>query len=208
MEYNISTYKVINFLNIVSKQKIKTNKNQISQIIPLDEQTKNEFELKHDTKLPNTMIYLDSDSDFSNKFILAYAIANKIHIKKSQYNPGSTETKEILEHELTHVQQYSEHRDNESLDELEFEANQNETKYLRYGEEVHWVELTKGKYFQMTEIEYKKAINKIAYDFEQEIEKEYSCIKNDEEKLKFLIKLKEWSNSSTSKRFSSRLRGI
>lgn len=198
MDCSKSTQKVLNFLNLVSNKKIKKkNTNSASQIIPLDEQTKNEFELEHDTKLPDTMIYLDPDNNYSSRFILAYAIANNIHIKKSKYNPGSTETKEILEHELTHVQQYSEHRDNESLDELEFEANQNETKYLRNGEEVHWVELLPDKYYQMTESEYKKFISKAADEFEFKIEHEIDFMPDNEEKLTFLIRLQEWSESPT-----------
>lgn len=206
MEYSISTQKVINFVKSASTKKIaKQDKNKLSQVIPLDEATKNNFELAHSTELKNPMIYLDSDDDeyFSHSHLLAYAIANQIHIKKSKYNLGSEETQEILEHELTHVQQYSENRINSPEDELEFEAVQNETKHMRNGEEVHWVELVPGKYYQMTATEYKRMLNKIAEDFEEEVEQELFFM-NEEEQLSFLINLEEWSNSCTSERFRFR----
>ena len=39
------------------------------------------------------MIYLDPDNDiFRMHHILAYVLANEIHIKKNKYNPGSAET--------------------------------------------------------------------------------------------------------------------
>lgn len=108
MDYKKTTIKVLEFVNKAKDRKRGTAITLV-QKIPLDAQTKNDFELRHDTRLKDTMIYLDPDDCYhTDNFLLAYAIANKIHIKKSKYNPGSTETQQILEHELTHVRQYSE----------------------------------------------------------------------------------------------------
>lgn len=196
MKYSSSTQKVINFLSIVSKQKIKKqNKEKSPQIIPLDEQTKNDFELKNNTNIKDTMIYIDPDDDFPNPFILAYALANKIHIRKSHYNPGSTETKEILEHELTHIQQYCENRIKASIDELEYEAIQNETQHLRHGEKVYLVEIIPEKYYSMTKTEYKKLTTKMAEIIVQDFEKYMNNISDDENKLEYILKLKSWAES-------------
>ena len=47
----------------------------------------------HNTTLKDPMIYLDPDNDiFRMHHILAYVLANEIHIKKNKYNPGSAET--------------------------------------------------------------------------------------------------------------------
>ena len=104
MEYSTSTKKIFDFVTKSCKRK-KTRKSATpTQIIPLDEQTKNDFELRHDTKLKDTMIYLDPDYNFRlSPALLAFAVENRIHIRKSKYNPGSTETDQIIEHELTHV---------------------------------------------------------------------------------------------------------
>lgn len=50
MELGISTKKVLNLVSFVSKTKIIKQKKLTSpQIIPLDETTRNEFELSHNT---------------------------------------------------------------------------------------------------------------------------------------------------------------
>ena len=147
MEYSISTNKIFDYVTKAGKLRKTRKSSTPSQIIPLDEQTKNDFELRHDTKLKHTMIYLDPDHKFRlSSTLLVFAVENRIHIRKSKYNPGSTETDQIIEHELTHVQQYSEGRTNESVDELEMEANFNETLRLHNGEEVRYVEYAPGKY--------------------------------------------------------------
>ncbi len=113
MNYKRSTIKVFEYVDKVKGLKRKRKPSSVSvQKIPLDEQTRNDFELAHNTKLNDPYIYLDPDASFRNRsLLLAYVLSNQIHIKKSKYNPGSTETKAILEHELTHVQQYSEGRE-------------------------------------------------------------------------------------------------
>ena len=75
------------------------------------------------------MIYLDPDYIFRlSPTLLIFAVENRIHIRKSNYSPGSTETDQIIEHELTHVQQYSEGRANESVwGALQGEYNENPT---------------------------------------------------------------------------------
>ena len=101
---------------------------------------------------------------------MVFAVENRIRIRKSKHSPGSTETDQIIEHELTHVQQYSEGRGNESVDELEMEANFNETLRLHNGEEVRYVEYAPGKYWATTEKEYKRFLNQVAAEFESEAE--------------------------------------
>lgn len=171
MECNSSTKKIFSFVTKAGERRKTRKSSTPSQIIPLDEQTKNDFELRHDTKLKDTMIYLDPDYKFIlSPALLAFAVENRIHIRKSKYNLGSTETDQIIEHELTHVQQYSEGRTNESVDELEMEANFNETLHLHNGEEVRYVEYAPGKYWATTEKEYKRFLNQVAAEFESEAE--------------------------------------
>ena len=171
MEYSISTHKIFDYVTKAGKLRKTRKSSTPSQIIPLDEQTKNNFELWHDTKLKNTMIYLDPDYIFRlSPTLLIFAVENRIYIRKSKYNPGSTETDQIIEHELTHVQQYSEGRANESVDELEMGANFNETLCLHNGEEVRYVEYAPGKYWETTETEYKRFLNQVATEFEWEAE--------------------------------------
>ncbi len=200
MDYKKTTIKVLEFVN-----KAKDRKREPAiipvQKIPLDEQTKNDFELRHDTRLKDTMIYLEPDERYhTNNFLLAYAIANKIHIKKSKYNPGSTETQQILEHELTHVQQYSENRTNESVDELELEAYLNETRPSRNGEELKIIEYLPGKYCECTPKEYQVFLHNIAEDFEQKIESRLRSL-DDEKQYELLSELERWAESYISNEF-------
>lgn len=193
MECNSSTKKIFSFVTKAGERRKTRKSSTPSQIIPLDEQTKNDFELRHDTKLKNTMIYFDPDYKFIlSPALLAFAVENRIHIRKSKYNPGSTETDQIIEHELTHVQQYSEGRDNESVDELEFEATLNETRHLRNGEEVKYIEYASGKYCQTTISEYKRLLADIADDFESKVWSKINML-SEEKQLELLIELEEWS---------------
>ena len=206
MECNISTKKIFSFVTKAGIRRKTRKSSTPSQIIPLDEQTKNDFELRHDTKLKDTMIYLDPDYNFRlSPALLAFAVENKIHIKKSKYNPGSTETNEIIEHELTHVQQYSENRQNAPIDELELEARFNETRRFRNGEEVRYIEYEKGKYCEITPTEYGKLLDKIATGFEFRVESTLRGM-NDEEQLKFLIALQEWSRDSSTEPIANYMR--
>lgn len=202
MNYKKSTIKVFEFVNKVKDIKRKKKSSAVPvQKIRLDEQTRNDFELEHDTKLNDPYIYLDPDDSFRNRsFLLAYALSNQIHIKKSKYNPGSTETKAILEHELTHVQQYSEGRDNESVDELELEASLNEARHLRNGEEVKYIEYAPGKYCETTPSEYKRFLADIANNFETKVWDKINRL-SEEKQLKFIIELEEWSNRYYSDKF-------
>ncbi|WP_288567792.1 DUF4157 domain-containing protein [uncultured Treponema sp.] len=193
MECNSSTKKIFSFVTKAGERRKTRKSSTPSQIIPLDEQTKNDFELRHDTKLKNTMIYFDPDYKFIlSPALLAFAVENRIHIRKSKYNPGSTETDQIIEHELTHVQQYSEGRDNESVDELELEATLNETRHLRNGEEVKYIEYASGKYCQTTISEYKRLLADIADDFESKVWSKINML-SEEKQLELLIELEEWS---------------
>ena len=193
MECNSSTKKIFSFVTKAGERRKTRKSSTPSQIIPLDEQTKNDFELRHDTKLKDTMIYLDPDYKFIlSPALLAFAVENRIHIRKSKYNPGSTETDQIIEHELTHVQQYSEGRDNESVDELELEATLNETRHLRNGEEVKYIEYASGKYCQTTISEYKRLLADIADDFESKVWSKINML-SEEKQLELLIELEEWS---------------
>ena len=204
MECNSSTKKIFDFITKAGERRKTRKSSTPSQIIPLDEQTKNDFELRHDTKLKDTMIYLDPDYKFIlSPALLAFAVENRIHIRKSKYNPGSTETDQIIEHELTHVQQYSEGRTNESVDELEMEANFNETLRLHNGEEVRYVEYAPGKYWETTEKEYKIFLNQVATKFEWEAEGKLRSMTNAEQ-LKYLLSLQEWANDPSDEPFSLR----
>jgi hypothetical protein len=100
MELSKYTKTVWNLVEKEKSQRVNKTSSEIIQKIPLDEQTKNDFELRHKTKLKDPMIYLEPDNGRNFKLhpIIAYALANGIHIKKSKYNPGSTETAQILEH--------------------------------------------------------------------------------------------------------------
>ena len=204
MECNSSTKKIFSFVTKAGERRKTRKSSTPSQIIPLDEQTKNDFELRHDTKLKDTMIYLEPDYNFRlSPALLAFAVENRIHIRKSKYNPGSTETDQIIEHELTHVQQYSEGRTNESVDELEMEANFNETLRLHNGEEVRYVEYAPGKYWETTEKEYKIFLNQVATKFEWEAEGKLRSMTNAEQ-LKYLLSLQEWANDPSDEPFSLR----
>lgn len=201
MECNISTKKIFSFVTKAGERRKTRKSSAPSQIIPLDEQTKNDFELRHDTKLTDTMIYLDPDYKFIlSPALLVFAVENRIHIRKSKYNPGSTETDQIIEHELTHVQQYSEGRDNESVDELELEATLNETRHLRNGEEVKYIEYASGKHCQTTISEYKRLLVDIADDFESKVWSKINML-SEEKQLELLIELEEWSNRYGSDKF-------
>nr|DAI66237.1 MAG TPA: protein of unknown function (DUF4157) [Caudoviricetes sp.] len=200
MDYKKTTIKVLEFVNKAKDRKRGTAITLV-QKIPLDAQTKNDFELRHDTRLKDTMIYLDPDDCYhTDNFLLAYAIANKIHIKKSKYNPGSTETQQILEHELTHVQQYSENRTNESVDELELEAYLNEAKQSRNGEGLKIIEYLPGKYCECTPKEYQAFLHSVAEAFEQKVESRLRSL-DDEEQYKLLVELERWSESCISNEF-------
>lgn len=203
MEISKSTKNVISFVENVKSLRLNKTASKDVQKIPLDEQTKNDFELSHDTELNSPMIYLEPDNrrQFILNPIIAYALANQIHIRKSKYNPGSTETKEILEHELTHIQQYSEGRQNESVDELELEANFNETHHVRNGEEVHYIEYEPGKYCTVTLSEYNKFLNEIARVFEAKVEQRYEMLKQNRQ-FEFLVALEEWSKGYDNKFFN------
>lgn len=204
MEYSISTNKIFDYVTKAGKLRKTRKSSTPSQIIPLDEQTKNDFELRHDTKLKDTMIYLDPDYIFRlSPTLLVFAVENRIHIRKSKYSPGSTETDQIIEHELTHVQQYSEERANESVDELEMEANFNGTLRLHNGEEVRYVEYAPGKYWATTEKEYKRFLNQVATEFEWEAEGKLRSMTNAEQ-LQYLLSLQEWANDFSDEPFNLR----
>ena len=204
MEYSTSTNKIFDYVTKAGKLRKTRKSSTPSQIIPLDEQTKNDFELRHDTKLKNTMIYLDPDYIFRlSPTLLVFAVENRIHIRKSKYSQGSTETDQIIGHELTHVQQYSEGRANESVDELEMGANFNETLRLHNGEEVRYVEYAPGKYWATTEKEYKRFLNQVAAEFESEAEGKSRSM-TDAEQLEYLLSLQEWANAPSDDPFSLR----
>ena len=54
MECNSSTKKIFSFVTKAGERRKTRKSSTPSQIIPLDEQTKNDFELRHDTKLKDT----------------------------------------------------------------------------------------------------------------------------------------------------------
>lgn len=197
MKYSKSTEFVIDFVRkAIRYKKAKKSPEQV-QVIPLDEQTKNDFELRHNTRLDDTMLYLDPDYKFRlSPALMAFAVENNIHIRKSKYNPGSAETDAILEHELTHVQQYSENRHSDSVDELELEANLNETLHLHNGEKVRYVEYEPGKYWKTTETEYNIFLNHFADEFERYVE---SLLRemDEENQLKLLLALQDWATDSS-----------
>ena len=204
MEYSTSTNKIFDYVTKAGKLRKTRKSSTPSQIIPLDEQTKNDFELRHDTKLKHTMIYLDPDHKFRlSSTLLVFAVENRIHIRKSKYNSGSTETDQIIEHELTHIQQYSEWRTNESVDALEMEANFNETLRLHNGEEVRYVQYASGKYWATTEKEYKRFLNQVAAEFESEAEGKLRSM-TDAEQLEYLLSLQEWANDFSDEPFNLR----
>lgn len=186
MEYSISTNKIFDYVTKAGKLRKTRKSSTPSQIIPLDEQTKNDFELRHDTKLKDTMIYLDPDYKFRlSPTLLAFAVENRIHIRKSKYSPGSTETDQIIEHEL------------------EMEANFNETLRLHNGEEVRYVEYAPGKYWATTEKKYKRFLNQVAAEFESEAEGKLRSMTNAEQ-LQYLLSLQEWANDFSDEPFNLR----
>ncbi|MFC2447269.1 MAG: hypothetical protein ACFNVT_12915, partial [Corynebacterium matruchotii] len=114
--------------------------------------------------------------------------------------------KGLLNNVLTHlmnVQQHSEGRANESVDELEMEANFNETLRLHNGEEVRYVEYALGKYWATTEKEYKRFLNQVAAEFESEAEGKLRSM-TDAEQLEYLLSLQEWANDPFDEPFSLR----
>ena len=67
MDYKKSTIKVFEYVNKVKDMKRKKKPSSVPvQKIRLDEQTRNDFELEHDTKLKDPYIYLDPDDSFRN----------------------------------------------------------------------------------------------------------------------------------------------
>ena len=186
MEYSTSTNKIFDYVTKAGKLRKTRKSSTPSQIIPLDEQTKNDFELWHDTKLKNTMIYLDPDYIFRlSPTLLVFAVENRIHIRKSKYSQGSTETDQIIEHVL------------------EMEVNFNETLRIHNGEEVRYVEYAPGKYWATTEKEYKRFLNQVAAEFESEAEGKSRSM-TDAEQLEYLLSLQEWANDFSDEPFNLR----
>mgnify|MGYP004563379765 CR=1 FL=1 len=102
--------------------------------VPIEDTVKSEYEVAKDAKLAKTYIQYGPNSDeyLKESGLLAVAIANKILIQSKDYKPDSEEGKALLEHELTHVQQYTEQRiAGTDEPELEEEAENNE-KNSRY----------------------------------------------------------------------------
>jgi hypothetical protein len=202
MGHSESYLQVYQFVKKVGRLDLHKKSNQNNEvIIPLDEATKSKFELEHKTSLDDTLIHMSPDIDeyLYRMRLFAYARNKNIYLRRNNYNRGSEETETILEHELTHVQQYSENRTNELTDELELEATLNEEKYLRNGEEIQWIEFD-GQYFQMTKTEYKRMIYKVGQDFEDEIEQKLSGM-DEEKRLLYLCNLQQWVENDCGSRF-------
>ena len=87
MQYSKSTGYIFAFVDKAKEKRLTKSLSGSVQKIPVDEQTRNDFELTHNTKLKDPIIYLEPDDGiFRMNAILAYAIANEIHIKKSNMN--------------------------------------------------------------------------------------------------------------------------
>ena len=83
------------------------------------------------------------------------------------------------------------------------EAKFNETLHLHNGEEVRYVEYAPGKYWETTEKEYKIFLNKVATEFEHNVESNLRSMANAEQ-LRYLLSLQEWAQDMFDEPFSLR----
>ena len=61
MQYSKSIEYVVDFVEKVKRKRFKKSSSGMVQKIPVDEQTKNNFELTHNTTLKDPMIYLEAE---------------------------------------------------------------------------------------------------------------------------------------------------
>jgi hypothetical protein len=192
-----------NLINNRKDEQDTSRKLDDETVIPLDDVTKSGFELAHDTTIEKPLLHYSAEMDdyLQRARITALTIGKNIFVDSRKYKTGSEETRQILEHELTHVQQNSEKRNNVPADELEAEAYFNENAVLRNGEPIKYIEI-KGEYYPTTEKQYRKMIYETAREFCDEVESKSRSMQ-EKDRLNYLCGLQEWLDSDGFKSLES-----
>lgn len=163
--------------------------------VPIEDTVKSEYEIAKNAKLAKTYIQYGPNSDeyLKGTGLLAVAIANKILIQSKEYKPDSEEGKALLEHELTHVQQYTEQRiAGTDEPELEEEAENNE-KNSRYNPSPLITKKIGNKEYAYTKKQWKEISQDCLREVESWIENQEKFL-SEEEYYKLLLRYEKWEN--------------
>lgn len=149
-----------------------------------------DYDADIDTAIIHTGAYADELARSMNA--LAITIAHDIYFRNSAYNLSNEKGKKILAHELTHVQQFTEHRINANISdkELEEEAEISEKKETDSLNEVIPVAVGNSIY-TVTRNEFKRLGKTIAYNIKSWIEHQKD-IMDEREYLGLLLGVERW----------------
>lgn len=168
----------------------------------LDTVMLNEFNQKNDESLEDVKIVYGPASDeyVRQNHALALTVANTIYFRNGAYKPETEEGRKLLTHELTHVVQNNkkdEYR-NSSNEEKEQEAESRENQQ-EYNPDPELIIKINGRYRRIRKSKVKREINTLADNIISKIEIEYAQLPDEEQKLQYLIDLKEKINREEMK---------
>jgi hypothetical protein len=167
------------------------------RMFPLETINKESFNAKHDADIHTSVIVYGPSADelARSNNALAVTIGTAIYFRNGAYKPETEEGRQTLAHELTHVQQYEEHRITAQTTEkeLETEAELAEKKE-QYDPDPFQPFPVCGKIFYYRKSQIDKILHRVADEIESWVEHQrYTMC--EEKYLEFLCRYKGWLES-------------
>lgn len=163
------------------------------KVFPLDTVEINDFERTNDTKLELPYIHYGPYANDLTRMMKAVAITigKDIYFRNGAYKPETEEGKATIQHELTHIKQYSENKINSMSNkkDLEQEAIENE-KNAYYDADPIITVYVKGIPFNIRKSQEKELYHNIQEEFENKLES-YCNSQDNSKALELLLKYNE-----------------
>jgi hypothetical protein len=187
--------------NITDYQNADTIFNRFSQndrVFPLETVEIQGFNQKHDTHIQHASIHTGYFADELTRslHVAALTLATDIFFRSNNYNTSTSEGRQTLAHELIHVSQYEEKdvMDLKDREKLEAEAESAEKKEAFEVDPLIRVKFN-GKTITIRKSDKKKIIDDTVDGLLRDVEDQKYFLR-EEEYLKFLCTLEEYSRSS------------
>lgn len=167
------------------------------RVIPITNETLNEFNLKTGSNVEKAVAYYGANSDEMARAYHANAITigNAIFFRNGAYKPETEEGRKTLAHELTHVQQNKEDilEGQRPIEELEKEAEKTEI-IEEYNPDPKIKKVINGKEYYLTSKQLKSINEDIVRDIGTWVDsQEYQM--TEEDFFKLLLKYEEFENT-------------
>jgi hypothetical protein len=164
------------------------------RVFPLETVAIQSFRTKHNAEVENAVIHTGFTADEYTRaaHALAITVGTDIYFRNGAYKPETEEGRKLLAHELTHVQQHTEHRIDKTVTtkQLETEAEQAEVKEV-YDPDPFKTVAIDGTKFTFRQSQWNKLAQQVAENVEQWVKGQKQEL-SEEEYLKLLCRYDEW----------------